>query len=265
MIPGGPRGQISLRIVRPMNATATNPAVMYFHGGGWVLGDADTHDRLIREIAVGSNATLIFVNFSRSPEVQYPIANEEAFAATQWVATHGHEIRIDPSRLAVAGDSVGGNMAAAVTLMAKARGGPAITFQLLFYPVTDSDFRSPSYELFSAGYHLTRDAMRWFWSKYAPDLAIRNQPTASPLRSTIDQLSGLPPALIITGECDVLRDEGEAYARKLITAGVQVTALRYLGTIHDFVMLKPLAETPACRAAIAQANHALRLAFNHHK
>lgn len=265
MIPGGPRGQISLRIVRPMNSTATNPAVMYFHGGGWVLGDADTHDRLIREIAMGSNATLIFVNFSRSPEVHYPIANEEAFAATQWVAAHGQEIRIDPARLAVAGDSVGGNMAAAVTLMAKARGGPDIIFQLLFYPVTDSDFGNPSYEQFAVGYNLTRDAMKWFWNNYAPDLAVRNQPTVSPLRSTIDQLTGLPSALIITGECDVLRDEGEAYARKLITAGVQVTAIRCLGTIHDFVMLKPLAETPACRAAIAQANLALRRAFNHHK
>ena len=221
---------------------------MYFHGGGWVLGDVDTHDRLIREIANGANAAVVFVNYSRPPEARYPVAIEEAYAATKWVSANGKTIHVDSSRLAVAGDSVGGNMAAAVTLLAKQRGGPPIHFQVLFYPVTDADFDTPSYQQFAQGYFLTRQSMKWFWDHYAPDVAIRMQATASPLRATIDQLRGLPPALVINGECDVLRDEGEAYARKLIQAGVHVTALRYLGTIHDFVMLNAITDTPAAQA-----------------
>ena len=260
-IPGGPKGTISLRIVRPPGSTSPLPAVMYFHGGGWVLGDSVTHDALIRSIANGAHAAVVFVNYSRSPEAQYPIAIEEAYAATSWVAANGASIRVDAARLAVAGDSAGGNMAAAVTLMAKLRGGPAITCQVLFYPVTDADFGTASYEQFDNGYHLTRDAMKWFWNNYAPELAVRTQPTASPLRAKLEQLRGLPSALIITGECDVLRDEGEAYARKLVLAGVAVTAVRFLGTIHDFVMLRPLARTASAHAALALASESLRAAF----
>jgi len=226
-IPGGPKGQIAICIVRPTGSTGTLPGVIYFHGGGWVLGDVDTHDRLIREIANGASAAVVFVNFSRPPEARYPVAIEEAYAATKWVSANGKTIHVDSSRLAVAGDSVGGNMAAAVTLLAKQRGGPPIHFQVLFYPVTDADFDTPSYQQFAQGYFLTREAMKWFWDHYAPDAAIRTQATASPLRATVEQLRGLPPALVINGECDVLRDEGEAYARKLIQAGVHVTALRY--------------------------------------
>lgn len=262
MIPGGPKGQIAIRIVRPTGSTGTLPGVMYFHGGGWVLGDVDTHDRLIREIANGAKAAVVFVNFSRPPEARYPVAIEEAYAATKWVSANGKAIHVDSSRLAVAGDSVGGNMAAAVTLLAKQRGGPPIHFQVLFYPVTDADFDTPSYQQFAQGYFLTRQSMKWFWDQYAPDAAIRMQATASPLRATIDQLRGLPPALVINGECDVLRDEGEAYARKLIQAGVHVTALRYMGTIHDFVMLNAITDTPAARSAIAQANDMLHKVFN---
>jgi acetyl esterase len=260
-IPGGPKGHIAIRIVRPKSSTGALPVVVYFHGGGWVLGDVDTHDRLIREIANGAQAAVVFVDYSRPPEARYPVAIDEAYAATKWVSENGKTIEVDSSRLAVAGDSVGGNMAAAVTLLAKQRGGPKIDFQLLFYPVTDADFDTPSYEQFAQGYFLTREAMKWFWDHYAPDVAIRAQPMASPLRATVDQLRGLPPALVINGECDVLRDEGEAYARKLIQAGVQVTALRYMGTIHDFVMLNVITDTPAARSAIAQANGALRNAF----
>jgi acetyl esterase len=258
---GGPKGNVAVRIVRPEGDTGALPVVIYFHGGGWVLGDKETHDRLIREIAIGANAAVVFVDYSRSPEARYPVAIEEAYAATKWVAENGKTINVDSSRLAVAGDSVGGNMAAAITLLAKERGGPKINFQALFYPVTDADFDTPSYRQFANGYFLTREAMKWFWSHYAPDVASRNQPTASPLRASADQLRGLPPALVITGECDVLRDEGEAYARKLIEAGVPVTATRYPGIIHDFVMLNAVADTVAARGAIAQANNTLWKVF----
>jgi len=261
VLPVGPGGKVSIRIVRPRGAKGTLPAVMYFHGGGWVLGDKDTHDHLIREIANGATAAVVFVNYTPSPEAQYPVPIEEAYAATEWVAEHGKEIHLDASALAVAGDSVGGNMAAAVTLLARQRGGPPIHFQALFYPVTDAAFDTPSYDQFAENHYLTRDMMMWFWDQYAPDMSVRHESTASPLLASIDELQGLPSALIITDECDVLRDEGEAYARKLTEAGVEVTATRYLGIIHDFVMLNVLADTPAARAAITQANNALRQAF----
>lgn len=261
ILPVGPKGSVSVRIVRPKGNKEILPAIMYFHGGGWVMGDKDTHDRLIREIAVGTNAALIFVNYTPSPEGQYPLPIEEDYAATKWVAENGKQINVDSSLLALAGDSVGGNMVAAVTLMAKKRNGPKICFQALFYPVTDASFDTPSYDQFANGYFLTRDSAKWFWDQYAPDTSVRPEPTACPLQASIDQLRDLPPALIITDECDILRDEGEAYARKLIEAGVTVTATRYLGISHDFMMLNVLTETPAARAAIAQANAALRKAF----
>jgi acetyl esterase len=260
-INGGPTGEISLRIVRPRGASGPLPVVLYFHGGGWILGDRETHDRLVREIATGAQATVVFVDYARSPEVQYPVAVEQAYATTKWVAENGASIKADPSRLALAGDSVGGNMVAAVTLLAKERRGPHITFQLLFYPVTDANFATASYTQFAEGPWLTRKAMEWFWDSYAPDPSVRQKPTASPLWASLEQLQGLPPALIITDECDVLRDEGEAYAHRLLEAGVPVTAVRYLGAIHDFVLLNPIAQSLPTRAAIAQATAALRAAL----
>lgn len=260
-LPGGPKGSVSVRIVRPKGVTETLPALMYFHGGGWVLGDKDTHDRLIREIANGARAAVVFVNYTPSPEAQYPVPIEEAYAATEWVARNASEINVDASRLAVVGDSVGGNMVAAVTLLAKERGGPRLHFQVLFYPVTDAGFDTPSYDQFAEGYWLTREAAKWFLDQYAPDPAVRSEPTVSPLHASVDQLQGLPPALIIVDECDVLRDEGEAYARKLIEAGVNVTATRYIGITHDFVMLNAITDAPATRGAIAQANEMLKKAF----
>jgi acetyl esterase len=260
-IPVGPKGAVSLRLVRPQGAQGTLPAIIYLHGGGWILGDKDTHDRLVRELAVGAGATVVFVNYTPSPEAHFPTAIEEAYAAARWVAENGTNIGIDITRLAIAGDSVGGNMAAAVALLAKERGGPRLCFQVLFYPVTNADFNTPSYRHFAEGYFLTREAMKWFWDAYTTDLAARSHATGSPLRASLDQLRGLPPALVITGECDVLRDEGEEYARKLTAAGVRVTATRYLGIIHDFVMLNALAETPAARSAIGQATGLLRNAF----
>jgi acetyl esterase/lipase len=231
---------------------------MYFHGGGWILGDRDTHDRLVREIAVGAQAAVVFVDYSRAPEARYPVAIEQAYAATRYVADNAADLLIDPLRLAVAGDSVGGNMAAAVTLMARQRRDPKIAFQVLFYPVTGSGFDTHSYNQFADGPWLTKRAMEWFWDAYLPDPAARKQPTATPLNASPDQLVGLPEALVIVDENDVLRDEGEAYACKLSNAGVRVTSVRYNGTIHDFVMLNALADTPATRGAIAQAVGALR-------
>lgn len=261
IIRGGPIGEISLRIIRPPGVTSALPGIVYFHGGGWVLGDKETHDRLIRELANGAGATVVFVDYTRSPEARYPVAIEQAYAATNWVAENGTLVGVDPSRLVVAGDSVGGNMATTVAMLAKERGGPKIGFQALFYPVTDANFENQSYQQFGAGgYWLTRDAMRWFWDSYAPE-AVRNDPKVSPLQASLEQLRGLPPALVITDENDVLRDEGEAYAHKLMAAGVPTVGTRYLGTIHDFMLLNPITPTPAARAAISQVTNTLRIAF----
>jgi acetyl esterase len=254
----GPTGDISIKIIRPPKTSGTLPVIMYFHGGGWILGSYNTHDRLVREIANGTQAAVVFVEYEPSPEAKYPVAIEQAYAATKYIADHGKEFNLDRSRLAVAGDSVGGTMAAVVTLLAKERGGPRIHYQVLFYPVTDANLDNGSYREFAEGPWLTRAAMEWFWNAYAPDPASRKQSTVSPLQASFEQLRGLPPALVITDENDVLRDEGEAYAAKLAQAGVNVTQVRYLGTIHDFVMLNAIADTPAARAAIAQANDTLR-------
>ena len=260
-IPGGPNAkEISITIVRPQsNSNETLPVVMYFHGGGWVLGGFDTHERLVRELANKANVVVIFVNYTPSPEAKYPVALEEAYAATKWIAQNGKTVNVNASRLAVAGDSVGGNMAAAVALLAKERDGPPIKFQLLFYPVTDANFETSSYMKYQEGYWLSREAMKWFWDNYVSNQTNIKEPTVSPLRASIDRLRGLPPTLIINGEFDVLRDEGEAYAHKLMGAGVQVTAVRYHGTIHDFVMLNALSDTPAARGAINQASNSLRV------
>ena len=260
-VPGGPTGSVKARIVRPAGATGTLPVVLYIHGAGWVFGNAHTHDRLVRELAVGARAAVVFPEYDLSPEARYPIAIEQNYAVAQWVTTHGADKSLDATRLAVVGDSVGGNMSAALTLMAKERGDVAFTTQVLFYPVTDARFDTPSYEQFATGYFLRRDAMQWFWDQYTTDEQERAQITASPLRATTEQLTGLPPALVITGEADVLRDEGEAYANKLRTAGVAVTAVRYQGIIHDFVMLNALRETHAAESAINLATATLRQAL----
>lgn len=261
-ISGGPTGEISLRIVRPQGShNQMLPAILYLHGGGWVMGDKETHDRLVRELANGAQAAVVFVDYPRSPEAKYPIALEQAYSTLLWLAENGPQLNIDPTRIAVVGDSVGGNLAAALTLLAKERQGPKLVYQVLFYPVTDASLDTASYQHFGAGgYWLTKPAMQWFWDAYvAADQ--RHLPTVSPLQASIEQLRGLPPALIIVDENDVLRDEGEAYARKLQQAGVPVTAMRALGTVHDFVMLNALAETPATRGAIVQATALLQHAF----
>lgn len=260
-IPAGQRGEISIRIVRPKNSKGALPVVMYFHGGGWILGNKNTHDRLVREIANGANCACVFVNYAPSPEARYPIAIEQAYSATQYIAEHGKELNLDASHIAVAGDSVGGNMATVVCLLAKQRSGPKIDYQVLFYPVTDANFNTPSYHQFAEGPYLTKAAMEWFWNAYEPDVTARKKSTLSPLLATIEELQNLPACLLITNENDVLRDEGEAYAHKLMQAGCDVTAMRYLGTIHDFVMLNPLAQTTACKSAISLCNAKLQQAF----
>jgi len=260
-IPVGPDGQVSITIVRPVGATAPLPVVVYIHGGGWILGNFGTHERLVRDLAARAGAAFVFVNYTPSPEARYPVAIEEAHAAATWVSGHGSEIGVDATRMAIAGDSVGGNMTAAVTLLAKQRGGPTFRLQALFYPVTNAAFDTASYAEFADGPWLTRKAMQWFWDAYAPDDAQRTEPTASPLRASLDQLAGLPPALLITDEADVLRDEGEAYGRKLRQAGVDVNALRVEGVFHDFMMLNALATTNATQLAIAAAARALKAAL----
>lgn len=260
-IPGGPTGRVPIRIVRPHGIRGALPAIIYIHSGGWIFGDAETHDRLVRELANGARSAVVFVNYSRSPEATYPVAVEQCYAVAQYIAEHGMDINVDATRLAIAGGSVGGDMTAAVTILAKERGGPQFRIQAMFYPVTDASFDTPSYKTFADGPWLTERAMRWFWDAYAPNIADRAKPTASPLRATLDQLRGLPPALIITGDNDVVRDEGEAYALKLMQAGVQVTAFRALGTIHEFMVLNGLADTRAAREATAFAVKAIRTAL----
>jgi acetyl esterase len=244
---------LRLRTIRPHDAVDRSPVILYFHGAGWVMGDSTTHDRLVRELAVGTNAVVIFLDYDRAPEHRYPVAIEEAYAASCYVYDHAEELGLDATRLVVAGDSTGGNMATVVSLLSKLRSGPPITAQVLFYPVTNADFESSSYQQFADGPWLTRAAMQWFWDQYLPDLNRRKDPTASPLTASREQLRGMPRALIITAENDVLRDEGEAYGRKLIEAEVEVVMTRYNATIHDFVMLNALAESAPTRAAMTQA------------
>jgi acetyl esterase len=194
---------VKIRIVRPKGATGPLPVVLYTHGAGWVFGDAHTHDRLVRDLAVGTGAAVVFPEYDRSPEVRYPVANEQSYSAARWVTEHGSEHDLDGSRIAIAGDSVGGNMTIALTLMAKQRGDVTFRGQVLFYPVTDAAFDNGSYTEFGEGYWLRRDAMQWFWNQYTTSDADRDLITVSPLRATVEDLAGLPPALVITGECDV--------------------------------------------------------------
>jgi acetyl esterase/lipase len=262
MIPGGPTGDVSIRIYRPAGSVGVLPVILYTHGAGWVFGDAHTHDRLVRELTTRAEAATVFTNYTLSPDAKYPTAIEQIYAALEWIGEHGGEHDLDPRRIAVSGDSVGGNMTAAITIMAKQRGGPRIAAQVLYYPVTDADFDTASYHQFATDYWLRRDAMQWYWDQYTTDPAQRAEITASPLRATLDDLAGLPPALIINGEADVLRDEGEAYAVKLRQAGVPVTAVRYQGIIHDFVMVNSMRDTHAAKAATAQGAEFTRAALS---
>jgi acetyl esterase len=260
-IAGGPTGTVKLRIVKPIGAKGELPVILYIHGAGWVFGDAHTHDRLVRDLAIGSNAAVVFPEYDRSPEAAYPVALEQSYAAAQWVVTEGAGKGLDGSRLAVSGDSVGGNMAIALALLAKQRADVAIAKLVLFYPVTNAAFDTGSYTEFEVGYFLGREGMKWFWDQYTTDEAQRAEITASPLRATLDELSGLPDTLIITAEADVLRDEGEAFAARLREAGVKATNARFGGVTHDFVMVNSLHDTEAAKHAIWLATAAFTAAL----
>jgi acetyl esterase len=251
-------GDVRVRIVRPPGVGGALPGVLYMHGGGWILGDAGTHDRLVRELAVGARAAVAFVEYDRSPEARYPVAIEQGYATARWLTERGDTEGVDASRLAVAGDSVGGNMATALAILARRRGDVTFVHQSLYYPVTDAGQDTGSYREYADGPFLTAKAMAWFWDAYLPERGRRDEITASPLRASLDDLAELPETLVIVDENDVLRDEGEAYARRLTQAGVRTTSVRYNGIIHDFMMLNPVRGTAAATAAIEQAIRVLR-------
>jgi acetyl esterase len=256
-----PYGDARVRLIRPQGAEGVLPAIVYVHGGGWVLGNAATHDRLVRELAVGANAGLAFVEYPNAPEGKYPVAIEQGYATAQWITREGSSKGLDSSRIAVVGESVGGDMTAALVLMAKERGDVRFVHAGMYYPVTDAAMDTETYDEFADGPYLSRKEMEWFWDAYTTDPAERAQITASPNQATVEQLRGFPPTLLLVDEADVLRDEGEGFAAKLRLAGVPVTTVRYDGTIHDFMLLNALSQTKATRAAIAQATGFLRQAF----
>lgn len=255
--------ELNIKIIRPKKRKRKRlPVVVYFHGGGWILNSFSTHKRLLSDIALKAEVAVVFVEYSRAPEVKYPIANEEGYATLLWLEKEGKKNKLDSSNIIVCGDSVGGNMATVVAMMAKNKKSPNLLAQILLYPVTNANFNTQSYEKFSKGHYLSRDAMIWFWNSYAPQMELRNLPTVSPLKATKEELKGLPRALIITAENDVLRDEGESYAKKLREANVPVISTRYGGTIHDFIVLNALKETEASKAALNQICTFLKNTFS---
>ncbi|MBA4053738.1 MAG: alpha/beta hydrolase [Marivirga sp.] len=244
---------VKIHVTKPIGAKPNSPCFIFIHGGGWVLGDYPTHRRLVRDLVVESGAVAIFPDYTPSPEAQYPTAINQIYAAAKWISAHGDELGLNGNNMAIVGNSVGGNMTAAVALMAKEKNGPAFRLQVMLWPVTDANFETSSYNDFGEGRFLSKKMMIWFWDNYLPDVKKRREIFASPLQASIEQLKNLPPALIQTAENDVLRDEGEAYARRLDEAGVPVTLARYNGLIHDYGLLNPIAEVPAIKTAIIQA------------
>ncbi|GLX49439.1 esterase [Streptomyces hygroscopicus subsp. hygroscopicus] len=259
---GGPTGHVRVQVVRPVDSVGPMPVVLYLHGLGWSLGDARTHEHLVRACALGTDAAVVFVDYERAPEARYPVAVEQCYAVAKWICEQGGEIGLDGSRMAAVGDSAGGNLVAALTLLAKERGEVRLVQQVLLYPITDADFDTPSYQEFAKGYFLDRETMRWFWDQYLPDVRRRGEATASPLRASLEQLAGLPPALVVTSEADVVRDEGEAYAARLRAAGVAVVSMRYHGTVHGFMGLRPLRDSDTARAALTQVLDTVHVALH---
>jgi acetyl esterase len=249
---------VKLYVMKPAHVTCKPGVLLFIHGGVWIVGNFENHKRLLRDLVVQSGQVGVFVEYSPLPAAKFPTQPEECYAALKWIAAHAGEFGADGSRIALAGNSVGGNMTAALTLMAKDRKGPKIVYQVLFIPATDVSVDTESYHSYGTDRFLARAFMKYGWDLYAPDAATRDNPYVSPLRASTEELNGLPPALVITAENDPLRDEGEAYARKLKEAGVAVTATRYNGTIHDFVLLNGLRGEPGTQAAIKQASDAIR-------
>jgi acetyl esterase/lipase len=249
---------VKLYIMKPEHVSGTPGVLLFIHGGVWLVGNFENHKRLVRDLVVGSGQASVFVEYTPLPSAKFPVQMEQCYAALKWVSAHAADFGADGNRIAVAGNSVGGDMTAALALMAKDRKGPKISYQILFVPATDASVDTKSYLEYGNGRFLTRAFMKYGWDLYAPNGKTRNNPYVSPLRASQDELRGLPPALVITAENDPLRDEGEAYARKLKNAGVTVDAARYNGTIHDFVALNALRHVPSTEAAIAQASEGLR-------
>jgi acetyl esterase len=256
--PVGPHGLVGFWTFRPVGVEEPLPALLYLHGGRWMLGDARTHVRLITQIVKGTGAVAVVPEYSRTPEARYPVALEECYAVLDWAVAHAESLRITPNRVAVAGDCAGATLATAVTMLAKARGGPTIRAQLLYYPLADPACNSETQRQFGAGYLLSREALRRYWEEYLGAPENWNEPTASPLRAGADLLAGLPPALVVTAEADVTRDEAEEYASRLRAAGVAASSVRFLGTVHDFVSLNALRDSPPSRAAVQQGCDFLR-------
>jgi len=252
---------VKLYIMTPQNVSGKPGVLLFLHGGVWIVGNFQNHQRLLRDLVVGSGQIGVFVEYTPLPEAKYPTQIQECYAALKWVAAHAGEFGADGSRIAVAGNSVGGNMTAALSLMAKDKNGPKVALQVLMIPATDASVDTDSYHEFGTGRFLARDFMKYGWDLYAPNEETRDIPYVSPLRASNDELKNLPPALVITAENDPLRDEGEAYARKLKEAGVTVTATRYNGMIHDFVLLNAIHEVSGVQSALAQAGAAIRQAL----
>jgi acetyl esterase/lipase len=257
-------GEVQVLLIKPRGASSELPVVLYMHGGGWILGSIQTHGRLVRELAVETNCAVAFIDYARAPEAKYPVQIEQCYAVARWVGEHGASHGLDPSRIAVAGDSAGGNMATVLALMAKQRGDVRFVQQSMYYPMTDAltSKETESYRRFKDGPYGSADGMNWFWDSYLAEDESRDQSTVSPLRASRDELEGLPSALVIVDENDILRDQGEAYADKLREAGVPTTSVRFNGTIHDFMRLNPLHDSESTRAAMTLASWALRRAFD---
>ncbi len=252
----GSETDVPLRIYTPQG-TGPFGALVYFHGGGWVIGSLDSHDETCRKLCAGAGVAVISVDYRLAPETRFPGPLHDCFDATVWVHDHAAELNVDASRIAVGGDSAGGNLAAACALLARDRNGPALAFQLLIYPVTDASFATPSYHDNAEGYLLSRNAMMWFWDHYVPQASDRSNAYAAPLAA--EDLTGLPPALVQTAEYDPLRDEGEAYATALQQAGCSVAQTRYAGLIHGYFGMQEA--VAAARPAMAEATAALRQAI----
>ena len=257
-------GDVQVLLITPRGASSQLPVVLYMHGGGWILGSIQTHGRLVRELAVEANSAVAFIDYARAPEAKYPVQLEQCYAVARWVGEQGASHGLDPTRIAVAGDSAGGNMATVLALMAKQRGDVRFVQQSMYYPMTDAltSKETESYRRFKDGPYGSAEGMNWFWDSYLREDESRDQSTVSPLRASRDELEGLPPALVIVDENDILRDQGEAYADKLREAGVPTTSVRFNGTIHDFMRLNPLHDSESTRAAMTLASWALRRAFD---
>ncbi|NMO90931.1 alpha/beta hydrolase [Actinomycetospora sp. TBRC 11914] len=248
----GPRGLVGFLVVRPAGVPGPLPAVLHLHGGRFTAGDADTHGRLIRALATGVRAAVVVPEFTRVPEARYPVAVEEAYATLLWAVDHAGDLGLDPGRVAVSGDCTGATTATVLAVLAGRRAGPRLVAQLLFYPWADPRCDLPSHREFADLPVLPSGATRWYWEQYAGRVEDLDDPAFAPARAPRADLVGLPPALVVTAEVDVVRDEAEAYARAMTEAGVAVTCTRYLGVVHDFVTLRPLQEMPAARAALRQ-------------